>query len=143
MYIRKLTDEDKTLIRKAKQKANDEIKKERKVLLAHIRKLERKAGYFSRAELRILDNRLETLKPVTGSPVIAIVGDNSICLKYNTLEKLSRSLRRSGYRGIASIINTDNRKTLHVKYDKGEFELFELPLYQVNLLHGLPIIEIA
>lgn len=146
MHIRKLTDEDKAAIREVKQRANNEIKKKRKFYLAHIRKIEKETGSFNRnrsAELRTLDNQLEQLKLITCNPVTVIVGDKSICLRYGTLEKLSRSLRRSGYQGAAVIKEICALKILHIKYDNGEIELCELPSHQVRLLQGLPIIEIA
>jgi hypothetical protein len=145
MYVRKLTAEDRALIWKAKRIANDEIKKERKALRAEIKKLERQAGSYARsAELRDLDDRLKQLKPVTGKPVLVTAGDKSIYLHYEPVARFIKSLERNYYQGKASICGIrGNRKALIVEYGPNEFMLFELPLYQVNLLHDLPNIEIT
>ena len=145
MHVRKLTDKDKALIRKAKRKANDEIRKERKILLARARNLEKQAGSYGRTvELRDLDNKLEQLQYITGNPAQVAVRDNIICLEYGTLAKLGRSLTRSGYQScVMYVTNTAAGKSLVVEYRAGAIELFEMPSYQVNLLHDLPVIEIA
>ncbi len=137
-YVRKLTDEEKAQIRTAKQAANNTIKAKRKAIQKQIKELE-KATPFSKTQiLKSLEEQLDELRIVTGQPVYVSIGGETVCLNYELLEKLYRSLKRFSHR----TMRVQQGVSLTVEYQTGMVELYELPPYQVELLKGLPVIEL-
>ena len=69
------------------------------------------------------------------------VEEMSVCMNYDLLKKLERSLNKSNPRWCW--IDIEGR-SLVIRYqnqtNKGIMEIFELPSYQVDLLKGLPVI---
>ena len=140
MFLRKLTDEELEKIKKAKDAANVIIKMQRRGLMTKI-KLNQEAFHIHQVEL--LNKQLDALKAVIGHPMIIKVEDESLYLNYYLLNKFERSLDKSDF------WNPDIRiqeKSLIIRYEKlsngGTVELFELPPYQVELLEGLPIMDL-
>lgn len=131
MFLRKLTEEEINQIKKSKDAANKTIKVQRK-------KLAEKAKFY-----RSVRHELGELQLITGHPVIIKVEDRGICLNYDLLKKLERSLDKSDFgRSWVRI----EEKYLSIRYEKqgqkGTMELIELPAYQVELLDGLPTIDL-
>lgn len=140
MFLRKLTDEELEKIKKAKDAANVIIKMQRRGLIAKI-KLNEKA--FHMRQVDSLNMQLSDLNAIIGHPMIIKVEDASLYLNYDLLSKFERSLDKSDF------WNPDIRiqeKSLIIRYEKlpngGAVELFELPAYQVELLGGLPTMDL-
>ena len=157
MFLRKLTEEEVEQIKKAKasikerrQDLQGDIKKQRKRIQEEVKRLKGKYGNSDYQPLKILRdhlsdlcNRFNALPIITGHPVIIKVEDASLCLNYDLLNKFDRSLDRSDFWNLD--IKIDGR-SLIVSYQKhpigGTVELFELPADQVELLKGLPTIDL-
>ena len=144
MFLRKLTDEELEKIKKAKDAAKVIIKSRRKKLMEEI-KLNKKAFHIHQVEL--LNKQLDELKLVIEHPMIIKVEDASLCLNYDILRKFEHSLDKSNF---CNPDITIKEKRLIIRYQKfpnkgtaaGTVELFELPPYQVELLEGLPIMDL-
>ena len=143
MFLRKLTDEEVEQIKKSKDAANKVIKNQRKKLQAGIKEREKHRTSFKDVKLRSLIKQLEHLNTVTGHPVIIKVGDVSLYMNYDLLKKFERSLDKNNLHQCSSIFTTD---TLIIRYGKhgqsGTVEVYGLPAYQVELLTGLPTIDL-
>jgi len=158
MFLRKLTEEEVEQIKKAKatiknqrQELQGVIKKQRKRIQEETKRLkgkDRNVDLFQvlkslQDHLSDLCNRFNALPIITGHPVIIKVEDASLCLNYDLLSRFDRSLDRSDFWN--PDIKIDG-KSLIVSYQKhtnmGTVELFELPADQVELLKGLPIIDL-
>jgi len=140
MFLRKLTDEESERIKKSKEAANKVIKEQRKKLLTEIKAYQRKALSH---QVSLLIKQLDALILITGHPVIIKVDDESLCMNYDLLKKFAVSF----YKG--NFWTTDLKiegKSLFISYQKhpnrGTVELFELPAHQVELLKGLPLIDL-
>jgi hypothetical protein len=144
MFLRKLTDEELEKIKKAKDKANIIIKSRRKKLMEEI-KLNQNAFHIHQVE--VLNKQLDELKAAIGHPMIIKVEDASLYLNYDLLNKFERSLDKSAFWNPDITIK---EKSLIIQYQKfpnkgtvaGTVELFELPPYQVELLDGLPMMDL-
>lgn len=140
MFLRDLTDEEIEKIKKYKDSANKVIKGQRKELALLI-KVNKNAFRIHNAEL--LAKQLEAHTVITGRPVIVKVGYDVICLNYDLLKKYGRSLDKGNFYSRRVKIE-ENR--LVIRYEKhgqsGILELFELPTHQVDLLDGLPSIDL-
>lgn len=140
MFLRKLTDEELEKIKKAKNKANIIIKSRRKKLREEI-KLNQKVFHMHQAEL--LNNQLDELKLVIGHPMIIKVEASSLYLNYDLLNKFDRSLDKSNFRNPDITIKEKCLVIWYQKYrSEGTIDLFELPANQVELLEGLPIMDL-
>lgn len=140
MFLRKLTDEELEKIKKAKDAANVIIKMQRRGLMAKI-KLNQEAFHIHQVEL--LNKQLDALKAVIGHPVIIKVNDLSMCIDLDILKKFAVSFYKGNFwTNDLKIVD----KSLVIGYQKfpnrGTVELFELPAHQVELLDGLPIMDL-
>jgi len=143
MFLRKLTDEELARIKKAKDTANKAIKARRKKLAEEIKQRHKYRPTFKDVKLRSLGQQLEKTQPVIGHPVIITVGDQHLFMNYDLLKKFERSFNRGD-------LWTNDLKiegnSLIIKYknfpNRGTVELYELPAYQVELLTGLPSIDL-
>ncbi|MHB1651649.1 MAG: hypothetical protein ACYCVD_04120 [Desulfitobacteriaceae bacterium] len=140
MFLRKLTDEDIERIKKAKDAANKTTKEQRKKLMTEIKIYQRTAHV---TKVNLLIKQLDELGVIIGHPVIIKVDDMSLCMNHDLLKKFERSLDKSDFWNPNIKIEG---KTLFISYQKhpnrGTVELYELPLYQVELLTGLPTIDL-
>ena len=141
MFLRDLTDEEIEKIKKYKDSANAIIKVQRRGLTAKI-KLNQKAFHIHQVEL--LAKQLEAHSVVTGRPVIVKVGYDVITLNYDLLKKYARSLVKGSF--YSRWIKIEGAH-LSIRYEKhgqsGTVELYELPVHQVDLLDGLPIVDLG
>lgn len=139
--VRKLTDRQKADINEAKRKANEVIRARRKAITAEIRKLEKleKTAITRSVALTCLDDQLNELKPVTGRPAHVSVNGGSVCLDYDLLYKLDRSLAKRYWHRTMWV---QPGISLTIEYQTGTAELYELPSYWVGMLSDLPIIEL-
>jgi hypothetical protein len=142
MYIRPLTNEEAAKIKKAKQAANEVLKEQRKDLTKEINNLRKVPGsYGKKATLDDLEQQLKKLQAITGNPVIFSMNGNTMCIDYELLKKLNKSLDPRRFSRKIGI----EKKQLTIEYwrnqhHKGTITLYELPLYQ--LLNGLPTVKI-
>ena len=140
MFLRELTDEELENIKKFKDSANVIIKMQRRGLAAKI-KVSQKAFHIHQAE--ILIKELDNLKVVTGHPVIVKDRYDVIYLNYDLVNKCGRSLDKGNFYSQWSEIKENH---LAVRYEKhgqsGTLDLYQLPAHQVDLLDGLPIVNL-
>ena len=140
MFLRELTDEEIEKIKKYKDSANKVIKVQRKKLAEEI-KVNQKAYHIHNAEL--LAKQLEAHTVITGRPVIVKVGYDVVTLNHDLLKKYERSLDKGNFH--SQWVKIEG-KYLIIRYEKhgqsGTLELLELPAHQVDLLDGLPIVDL-
>jgi len=143
MFLRKLTDDELEQIKKSKDAANRVIKAQRNKLQAEIKERKKFCPSFKDIKLRSLIKQLEYLNTITGHPVIVKVEDVSLYMNYDLLKRFAHSLDKSNLHQCSSIFTTD---TLIINYGKhgqsGTAEVYGLPAYQVELLTGLPTIDL-
>ena len=142
MFLRDLTDEELEKIKKYKESANKVIKAHRKKMQAEIKaRWKRNPTYDSKREA--LERQLEAHTVITGHPVIMKDKYDVIYLNYDLLKKYSRSINRSNFYSQWSTIEENK---LVIRFEKhgqsGDIELYELPAHQVDLLDGLPIVDL-
>lgn len=140
MILRDLTEEEIEKIKKYKDSANIVIKMQRKKLMADIKRY-KKGFHIRQAEL--LAKQLEAHTVITGRPVIVKVGYDVITLNYDLLKKYERSIDKSNfYKRLVTI----EENHLVIRYEKhgqnGAVQLYQLPAHQVDLLDGLPIVDL-
>lgn len=126
--LRKLTEEEKSLIKKAKARANESLEFRRKALREQYRK---------QRAIRILEE-IDRIQNVTGSPVELHVLDESMIINYDLVRKFTGKLKGYELRvrnGILCIVEQGKKRDIWV-------ELYSLPDYQIEVLTGLPVIEI-
>ena len=142
MFLRDLTDEEIEKIKRYKDSANKVIKAHRKKLQAEIKVLWKSNPTFDKKREK-LERQLEDYAVVTGRPVIIKVGYEVITLNYDLLKKYERSLDKSNLRWSSVRIDDNSLIIRYEKHDQsGTIELYELPAHQVDLLDGLPTIEL-
>lgn len=136
--LRKPTDDEKSRITEAKQVANDAIRARRQRLQRGIKLCER-SGAFT--EARALEKRLNNLKRVTGLPVLVTVNGAAVCVDYEMLQTIERTLKRFPVRKL-----TASPGALAIDYaagdHRGTLKLNQLQAYQDGLLRDLPTIEV-
>jgi hypothetical protein len=140
MFLRKLLDEEIIQIKKSKESANKTIKQQRKKLTEEI-KLHQRTSHSTKVALLI--KQLDQLDLISGLPVNIKVEDKFLCMNYDLLKKLERSLDKSNLRwtwikieGNSLIIRYQNQ------INNGTMELYGLPAHQVDLLEGLPTMDL-
>ena len=137
--IRKPTDSEKAQITEAKQVANDAIRTRRQRLQKEIKHCER-SGAFKVA--RDLEKGLKDLKRVVGQPVLVAVDGSAVCVDYEMLMAIDRTLKRFPIRKL-----TASPRVLTINYEAGEHQrgtlkLNQLRAYEDGLLRDLPTIEV-
>ena len=140
MFLRKLEDEELKRIKKSKDAANKVIKEQRKQLMVAIKLNQRSARALI---VNRLIKQFDELRAISGHPVIIKVDDLSMCIDRDILTKFSVSFYKGNFwTNDLKIVD----KSLVIGYqkfpNKGVVELFELPAYQVELLDGLPTIDL-
>lgn len=140
MNIRPLTADEIAKSKIAKDTANKIIRAHRKELSKQIKQIQ-KCNPVS-FTLKFLIKEYEALRTIKGTPVIVALTDDTICVNYEILRKLAKSLNRQWYCE-TKIENSMLTTTYQKGYRKGVFSLNELPTYQTKLLSELPIIEIG
>lgn len=137
MDVRKLTDDEKAQIKIAKEAANKFIKAKRDAIRGEIKAL--KKWTFSKvSELKKFEDQLNDLNFITGQPVCVSISGNSVYLNYEILQKLDRSLAKKFWHRTLSI---QPGVSLTITYSTGVVELYQIPLNHIEMLSGLPIIE--
>lgn len=139
MFFRKLTDAELQQIRKAKEKANKAIKKQRRQIKEEMK---RSTQYGE----KLLQGDLDSHKLIKEWPVELRTYNGRILVNYSLLLKIGTSLRRSGFlEGYVGIENGDFT-SLVIKYWNshmdGQLEIYELPTYQRAVLKDLPVVDI-
>lgn len=150
MFLKKLSDEEIKLIKKAKDAANKGIKEKRKRLLL-VLKACKKSNAYQRDTLKHLERQLDACSIIVGLPVILSDDGESIILDYNLLKKLDSSLKRSQFDYVlprVSVIHGKKYCTVHYRNQfrqgvEGRIELLELPENQVEALIDLPVIDLG
>lgn len=145
MYIRQLTDEEKSKIKAVKDKANTAIRDKRKALRKEIKCLG--SPYLARGSAkqylaRELAKQLEKLKNVTGYPVVFELDGSQVILDYSKVKKLDTNLDPRTWTRQVCIRNKQLTVRYHKNFHKGVLTLNELPEYQTSLLQDLPIVKI-
>ena len=136
MYIRQLTDEEKSKIKAVKDKANTAIRDKRKALRKEIKCLG--SPYLARESAK----QLEKLKNVTGYPVVFELDGSQVILDYSKVKKLDTNLDPRTWTRQVCIRNKQLTVRYHKNFHKGVLTLNELPEYQTSLLQDLPIVKI-
>ena len=142
MIPRELTDEELEKIKKYKDSANKVIKGHRKKMQADIKARWKSNPTFD-SKREALERQLEAYTVITGRPVIVKVGYDVIYLNYDLLKKFERSLDKGNFYSQRTKIEENH---LVIRYEKhgqsGAVQLYELPSHKVDLLDGLPIIDL-
>lgn len=142
MIPRDLTDVEIEKIKKYKDSANKVIKDQRKKLQAEIKARWKRNPTFDKKR-EALERQLEIHSVITGHPVIVKVGYDVIYLNYDLLKKFERSIDKGNFFSNWAEIEENH---LVIRYEKhgqnGTLELYQLPAHQVDLLDGLPIVDL-
>jgi len=163
VFLRKLTDKELEQIKKAKagikeqrQSLQGAVKKQRKSIQEETKRLKGKAQDADilqnleeyglnalRDNLTTLQNQFNALPIITGLPVIVRIGEESLRMNYELLNKFDRLLDKSNLS--VQRIKIDGR-SLIVRYGKygqsGSLELLEPVEYLVDPLTWLPAIDL-
>ncbi|WP_058301713.1 hypothetical protein [Gorillibacterium timonense] len=131
--LRALTTEEKAQSQATMKRANAELANRRKVLVQKLRKLNPDT-----ASLRKLEEDLITIRDVKGLPVIIRKG-TEIILNYEMFARLLRTLKR---RPLTIRIDPGRMSIDFSGHTDGSIRLYELPVYQRELLLDLPIITL-
>jgi len=139
---RDLTDVEIEKIKKYKDSANKVIKDQRKKLQAEIKARWKRNPTFDKKR-EALERQLEIHSVITGHPVIVKFGYDVIYLNYDLLKKFERSIDKGNFFSNWAEIEENH---LVIRYEKhgqnGTLELYQLPAHQVDLLDGLPIVDL-
>ena len=142
MIPRDLTDVEIEKIKKYKDSANKVIKDQRKKLQAEIKARWKRNPTFDKKR-EALERQLEIHSVITGHPVIVKFGYDVIYLNYDLLKKFERSIDKGNFFSNWAEIEENH---LVIRYEKhgqnGTLELYQLPAHQVDLLDGLPIVDL-
>lgn len=143
MFLRKLTDKEIEQIKKSKEMIRTRLQE----LLKEIREVKKLRRIYKDPTLQQLERQLdENNNILTGLPRLPVIlksRDESMYMDYAWLKKIGNSLDRSGFWSIRLRINDrtliiDYRKTGH----SGAMKILELPLPPVEILTGLPVIDL-
>lgn len=142
MFLRDLTDEEIEKIKKYKESANVIIKMQRRGLTSKIKALHKGKPTYDKKRAE-LENQREAHSVITGRPVIVKIGYDVVTLNYDLLKKYERSLDKGNFHSQRIKIEENH---LIIRYEKhgqsGILELYQLPAHQLDLLDGLPIIDL-
>lgn len=142
--MRPLTEAERRKSVAAKQAANAVIRPQRRRLAAEIEKFGEVYGYDWQLRKQA---QLERLQLVTGLPVevMSFEGD-IVILDYEKLRCLTRRLKYKDWTKQFFLTQGALVCRYQHRWDPGRngfFELYELPAYQRELLHDLPMVPLA
>jgi len=142
MPIRALTDDELDQSQTAKQHANERLKNMRSTLRQQRRGLSSK-------QLGELEHRISEFKAIKDKPVTFVLDGERISLDYAFLTKFTKSLDKQGFWYDFRIHGADFDRTLTIRYRHqhredchGQVELFQISARQLDLLQGLPEVEL-
>ncbi|MBX4145946.1 hypothetical protein [Paenibacillus lautus] len=149
--MRPLTGEEKALSKAAKQRANKQLQAQRREIGVRIKEIENTPDpeypVAHQRQTAVLAAEFESIRDVKGDPVILQMVGVSITLNYEMLRRFIRSLKNRQWNMSldastgSSVLIITHHINLWGK-DRGYVELYDLPLYQKELLTDLPVIEI-
>lgn len=143
MFLRALTTDEVAQIKTAKHEANQVLTDRRKELSFRIKKLRK----FGHQDVRQLEKERESIRIVTGSPVVIAVDGDSMFIDYELLKKFDRMLDPRNWQRSFQMKRILGKPILTIQYQKnkqsGVLELYELPAYQTELLKNLPVVEVS
>lgn len=140
--MRPLTSDEKARSNDARKKTNKQLTEQRKAITLSLRKLA--IGSIQRPALL---TKLEMVRDVKGTPVIALLDGVEIFIDYDLYRGFIRKLKnrqvtiRIDLSSGSPAIRISHSVSYYSK-DSGFIELYSLPPYQTELLTGLPVIAI-